>query len=432
MRRLPWILLPAGVLLGVLIGAFLPRSNAQAPSPSPSALPSAASINPSATPGPSTPSESPQPGDPQLDGAVWYPPQPAGAFVLIAAADASAASKASADVVVSGTADDEINAALDELASHGGGEVKLSEGRFELANPVIISGDGLALVGVNVGNGAGYSESALGSQLVPAESFPNDAFLVQATPDAYGPLISLIHVDGLDRAQGMDIEGIRPTVSLTAVSQSSGVGIRFAGASTGRRPYDGFALFNRVFDGHGVGILNDELAGDMLLEGNVVFRNDGDGFLSRSASLMYRMNHAYNNGGVGIRLIPGCVRTRLSSNKWEGNAEGGISIEGGSAFTIVGDTLADNNPQGGFAKAQIAIGVAGDRPTTGVLLSDLAFGKGNDANAYLIHFGSLARDVSVGPISSQGGFRHAPFLEDRGSQVRFYGPIPDPIVRAAP
>lgn len=425
MRRLPWMLLPAGILAGVLVGALLPRSSTQAPStPNPSGVPSAGSANPSAT-------ATPGPGDPELGGAVWYPPQPTGGVFLIAAADASAASKGSADVVVSGSADDEINAALTELGSHGGGEVKLSEGRFELARPVVISGDGLALVGVNVGNGAGYSESALGSQLVPAESFPDDQFLVQATPDAYGPLISLIHIDGLDRAQGMDVEGIRPTVSLTAVSQSSGVGIRFAGASTGRRPYDGFALFNRVFDGHGVGILNDELAGDMLLEGNVVFRNDGDGFLSRSASLMYRMNHAYNNGGVGIRLIPGCVRTRLSSNKWEGNAEGGISIEGGSAFTIVGDTLADNNPQGGFANAQIAIGVAGDRPTTGVLLSDLAFGKGNDANAYLIHFGSLARDVSVGPISSQGGFRHAPFLEDRGSEVHFYGPIPDPIVRAA-
>ncbi len=427
MRRLPWILVPAGVLAGVLVGVLLPRSPTEPiSSPFPSVSQAPASANPSAIAG----SPSPEAGDPSLGGAIWYPPQPSGAFVLIAASDASAASKAAASVVVAGTADDEINAALANLASHGGGEVKLSEGRFELARPVVISGDGLALVGINVGNGAGYGEAALGSQLVPAESFPNDGFLVQATPNAYGPLISLVHVDGMDRAQGIDVEGIRPTVSLTAVSQSSGVGIRFAGASTGRRPYDGFALFNRVFDGHGVGILNDELAGDMLLEGNVVFRNDGDGFLSRSASLMYRMNHAYNNGGVGIRLIPGCVRTRLSSNKWEGNAEGGISIEGGSAFTIVGDTLADNNPQGGSANAQIAIGVAGDRPTTGVLLSDLAFGKGDDANSYLIHFGSLARDVSVGPISSQGGFRHAPFLEDPGSEVRFYGPIPDPIVRA--
>jgi hypothetical protein len=328
---------------------------------------------------------------------------------------------------VEGTADDEINAALRSLA-RGGGQVRLLEGRYTLAAPIVISGDGLALVGVNVGNGVGYLEAAVGSQVVPGEAFPTGEYLIQATSEAYGPLISLLHVDGGERAQGINVEALRPTVTLVAVTRSSGIGMRFAGESVGRRPYDGYVLFNRVFDGLGTGILHDERSGDMLIEGNIVFRNGGDGFLSRGASQMYRLNHAYNNAGVGIRLVPGCVRTRLTSNKWEGNEAGGLSIEGGNAFTIVGDSFADNDGGSGPPVAHIQIGVRGTVETSGVLLTSLAFGKGDDGNPYLIHFGPLARDVHVGPVTSFGGYRLAPFLRDAGSEVSFYGPIEDPIV----
>lgn len=424
------VLLALGVAIGVVIGRVMVES-LPGPSPSPAESP-AQSTGPS-TPRPATgePSPTADPslpfgeGDPALGGAVWYPPQlNDGAYALVAALNSSAANRERADFVVQGTADDEINAALASLAGIGGGQVRLLEGRYELAAPIVISGDGLALVGVNVGNAAGYAEAALGSQIVPADSFPDGEFLIRATSEAYGPLISLIHVDGGERTQGMNVEALRPTVTLNAVTRTRDVGIRFGGATTGRRPYDGFVLFNRVFDGLGVGILHDVRAGDMLIEGNVVFRNSGDGFLSRGASQMYRLNHAYNNGGVGIRLVPGCVRTRLASNKWEGNALGGLSIEGGSAFTIIGDTFAHN----GSTAAHIEIGVRGTAETRSVLLSDLAFGKGDDGNPYLINFGPLARDVRVGPVTSNGGYVTAPFLQDPGAEVQFYGPIPDPVV----
>jgi hypothetical protein len=149
---------------------------------------------------------------------------------------------------------------------------------------------------------------------------------------------------------------------------------------------------------------------------------------------MYRLNHAYNNGGVGIRLVPGCVRTRLHANKWEGNHLGGLSIEGGSGFTITGDTFADNDNPGGESAAHIQIGVQGEAETTGVMLSHLAFGKGDDGNPHLMHFGPLAQDIHVGPVTSNGGYRDSPYLVAPGSTVQFYGPIPDPIVNesAAP
>ncbi len=405
-----------------------PTPRPASPSSTP-AVPSASGPAPSATPGVGGPGT----GDPNLDGAVWYPPDvPDGSDTLIAASNSSGADRERADIVVEGSAEDEINAALIDLERVGGGQVRLLGGRFELNAPIVISGDGLALVGMNVGNGQGYAEAALGSQIVPGPSFPDGEFLVRATEDAYGTLISLIHVDGAERAQGIEVEATRPTVTLNAVTQSGGVGIRFAGVSTGSRPYDGYVLFNRVFDGLGIGILHDERAGDMLIEGNIVFRNEGDGFLSRGASQMYRLNHAYNNQGVGIRLQPGCVRTRLNSNKWEGNRSGGLSIEGGSGFTVVGDTFADNDNPNGTSAAHIMLGVHGTEETGSVLLNGLAFGKGDDGNPYLIQFGSLAQDIHVGPVTSNGGYQVAPFLEEPGSEVQFYGPIPDPIVDESP
>jgi hypothetical protein len=389
--------------------------------PSDSAAPGASD------PGSSPPSPSPSLGDPALGGAIWYPPHVDEASIVIAAADASAGSQERADVVVSGTAEDEINAAIAGLASHGGGQVQLQEGRFELAAPVVINGDGLSLVGVNVGNGAGYAEEALGTQLVPGDSFPQGEFLVHATGEAYGPLVSLIHMDGLDRAQGLNVESKRPTVALNAVTQSSGVGIRFAGESTGNRPYDGFVLFNRVFDGAGIGIFHDQRSGDMLIEGNIVFRNENDGFRCHGASQMYRVNHAYDNAGVGLRIIPGCVRTRLSSNKWEGNLQGGVSIEGGSGFTIIGDTFAHNDLDGGESQAHLQLGVRGDTDTSGVMAWGLTFGKGEDQNPYLIHVGPLASEIRIGPMFSSGGYTQEPVRIDGGADVQFFSPVPDPI-----
>jgi hypothetical protein len=389
------------------------------------------SVSPSG-PAPSVvPSPSPS-GDPALGGAMWFPPRAdAASSIIIAAENSSASGRARADVVVRGSADDEINAALAQLSTIGGGQVTLLEGRYELDQSIQIDGDGLSLVGVNVGNGAGYAEEALGSQLVPSARFPAGQFLVNAGPEADGVLIALIHLDGMDRAQGMNVEGKRPTISLSAVSKSSDVGIRLAGESTGNRPYDGFVLFNRVFDGGGIGILNDTLSGDMLLEGNVVFRNRGDGFRCYGASEMYRVNHAYENGGVGLRIIPGCVRTRLSSNKWEGNAQGGVSIEGGSGYTIIGDTFAHNEDSSSTPQAHLQIGVRG-APTQGVMVWGLSFGKGGDENPYLIQVGSSARDVHIGPLYSSGGFtRRAVFIE-HGAEVDFYDATQAPQVVLSP
>jgi hypothetical protein len=403
-----------------------PDSSICGASPNPSGLASALP-SPVAS-GSLTPVPTPS-GDPAVGGAIWMPPQSSDtASIVIAATNSTEQGKGRADVVVEGTADDEINAAMAELATIGGGEVALLEGRYEVGSPIVIDGDGLGLVGVNVGNGAGYAEDALGSQIVPSDNFPNNDFLLRATPDAYGPIISLIHLDGLDRAQGMNIEGKRPTVSLNAVTQSSGVGIRFAGVSVGDRPYDGYVLFNRVFDGAGVGILNDERSGDMLIEGNIVFRMGGDGFRCHGASEMYRVNHAYENAGMGLRIIPGCVRTRLSSNKWEGNAQGGVSIEGGSGFTIVGDTFAHNEVGAAGADAHLQLGVRGGTVTSGVLAWGLSFGKGDDENPYLIRVGASADDIHIGPMFSSGGYTDQPILVEPGGQVEFYGSTADPIV----
>jgi hypothetical protein len=414
--------------VGALPGATAPPGGSDAtPSPMASGSPSSGAAVPSgsvAASGSPTPS-----GAAEVDGAVWYPPQAGEASIVVAADSSTSEARARADVLVSGAADDEINDALDRLGDAGGGQLLLLGGRYELDAPVVLDAGGLALVGETTGNGVGYSASAIGSQVVPSDAFPDGEFLVRATPDAYGPMVSLLHLDGLERAQGLLVEGPRPTVSLNVVTQAGGAGMRFAGESTGVRPYDGFVLFNRVFDGLGIGILHDERSGDMLIEGNVVFRNEGDGFQCFGASQMYRVNHVYNNGGVGLRLIPGCVRTRLSSNKWEGNASGGVSIEGGSGFTIVGDTFAHNEADQADAPAHIEIGVRGETETTGVMLWGLSFGKGSDDNSHLIHVGSLGHEVHLGPVHSAGAFTQEAFRVDPGGELLFYEPVADPTAQ---
>ena len=420
------------LLIGALVWAFRLQAELDVATPeSPAALETASpdpgdDTTPPPGASPSTAPTAVPSGPPEVEGAVWYPPPAGDASIIIAASDSPSEARDRADIVVDGAADDEINGALAQLGAGGGGQVRLLGGRYELDRPIMIEAGGLALVGETVGNGVGYSAEAIGSQVVPSDGFAGE-YLVQATADAYGPMISLLHLDGLDRVQGMLVEGPRPTVTLNVVTQSGGVGMRFAGESTGTRPYDGFVLFNRVFDGLGIGILHDERSGDMLIEGNVVFRNDGDGFQCYGASQMYRVNHAYNNGGVGLRIIPGCVRTRLSSNKWEGNALGGISIEGGSGFTIVGDTFAHNEVDQPDAGAHIQIGVRGESDTRGVMLWGLSFGKGSDDNPHLVHVGSRGREVHVGPIHSAGGSTGDPFRVDSGGELDFYGPVEDPI-----
>ncbi len=424
------VLLAASLVWALSLQAELDRI-ASGPSSTPGL--SGSTDTPDRTDSHVAPSGSPDPslsafptGAAEVEGAVWYPPQAGEASILIASDVSTSEARARADVVVSGSAEDEINAALDRLGQAGGGQLRLLGGRYELDEPVVMRAGGLALVGETVGNGVGYSAAAIGSQIVPSDAFPDGEFLVHATSDAYGPMVSLLHLDGLDRAQGLLIEGPRPTVSLNVVTQASRTGMRFAGDSTGVRPYDGFVLFNRVFDGGGIGILHDGRSGDMLIEGNVVFRNDGDGFTCFGASQMYRVNHAYNNGGVGLRIIPGCVRTRLSSNKWEGNAQGGVSIEGGSGFTIMGDTFAHNEEDQSSAPSHLEIGVRGESETTGVMLWGLSFGKGSDGNPHLIHVGALGREVHLGPVHSAGGFTREAFRVDPGGELRFYEPVAEP------
>ena len=421
------------LLTGTLVWAVSLRSELDSIHGEASRSPAPRSVAPEETPLrsvaplPSGAAVVPSPGAEELEGAVWYPATDALAYALVAAEDSSPENRNRADFVVSGTAEDEINAALASLSDIGGGQVTLLEGTYELDSPITIDGNGLALVGVNVGNGAGYAIEAHGSKIVPSDQFPEGEFLVRASADAYGPMVSLLHVDGLDRAQGMSVESQRPTVTLNAVTQAGGTGMLFSGESVGNRPYDGYVLFNRVFDGSGIGIHHANRSGDMLIEGNIVFRNEDDGFRCEGASQMYRVNHAYNNGGMGLRIIPGCVRTRLSSNKWEGNRLGGVSIEGGSGFTVVGDTFAHNEANQPDAGAHLQVGVRGDRPTIGVMLWGLSFGKGDDDNPHLVHVGTSGQEVHIGPVHSNGGHTSDPFRIE-GEDVRFYDAVVDPII----
>ncbi len=352
--------------------------------------------------------------DPAVD--CWYPAVAKASYIL-AAPDSTAEAKARADVVVVGTANDEINAALNAQAALGGGNVLLLAGRYDLANPIVMQGHGLGLIGETVGNGLGHGQTSLGTMIAPAAGFPSGEFLVQS-PDAdgsYGPLISLLYIDGMNSAQGIYVRGQRPTISLNAVTRSSGSGIRLHGVDTGLRPYDGYVLFNRVFNNNGHGVFHDQNSGDMLVEGNVAFGNGGNGFESRGASQKFHKNHAYGNAGVGLHLIPGSARVRLNENVWESNSQGGVHIDGISAVTIVGDRFASN----GSTNAHLRI------EGSSVMVWKLVAGKGSDDNSNIIHIVS-GSGHHIGPIESDNGCTGAAVRDDTGS-ASFYGTIPDPV-----
>src|SRR3990167_10868576 len=76
---------------------------------------------------------------------IISPPGPRTATKVVAASNAL--SQFGADYVCDGTADDvEINAAIAALPA-GGGKVELSEGTFDIVNPVLMNVDNLVLTG---------------------------------------------------------------------------------------------------------------------------------------------------------------------------------------------------------------------------------------------------------------------------------------------
>jgi len=99
----------------------------------------------------------------------WDIPVGRGATFVVAANDASAASKAQADYLCDGTADDvEIQAAIDALPA-GGGTVKLSEGTFNVADNdangfCINLIDNLELEGMGVGKTIIKAVAAIGNK----------------------------------------------------------------------------------------------------------------------------------------------------------------------------------------------------------------------------------------------------------------------------
>lgn len=139
-----------------------------------------------------------------------------GATFLVAANDASARSKAQADYVCDGTADDvEIQAAINALPV-GGGRVQLSEGTFTIAATITMPGNRSGIHLAGMGQRATYiqlpASSALdaiqmGDNVTASESFSvrDLSILGGATPSAgYGINARLVN---LSQIQNVRVEG---------------------------------------------------------------------------------------------------------------------------------------------------------------------------------------------------------------------------------
>ncbi len=131
------------------------------------------------------------------------------ASFVIAASNASDASKARADVIVVGNADDEIQTAIDATSAAGGGTVQLSEGTFVISSSIIPK----QYVHLQ-GQGAGFPETRTGTWLKLADGANTD-------------VIQYLHPGG--GATYYDFYGIISDLAIDGnkANNTSGSGINF-------------------------------------------------------------------------------------------------------------------------------------------------------------------------------------------------------------
>lgn len=267
---------------------------------------------------------------------LWLPPRVA--TLLVVASDALDRTRAQADYLCDGVADDvEINAALNALPA-GDGRVMLSEGTFNITSPIIIPASNIAL------EGQGWSTFIDGDGLATGEHgiVISDHMqcwvrnLMIQTEDGGGKVSHCIFIE--DHANSFVIEKVR---FLTSDSDS----IHVEGISISK----GWIIDCYFYSSDEHAIHVDMDAGEIIehlhIERNLI-RNAGlDGIHFSPSGGDYDCaicdNILYNGDRDGI-AIEGGTLFAINGNLIRNSAEDGISVDGGAFFTI-NDNLLEFN-----------------------------------------------------------------------------------------
>ncbi len=301
---------------------------------------------------------------------LWMPPRTATLFV--AASDSLDKSRAQADYICDGVADNvQINAALAAVGALGGGKVMLSEGTFQTSDPIVISGDAITLEGDNyVGTSIDGQLLAAGENVIVISGRLNccvnnltlnnaaggglgrhgifiedgcDHFCIEKIDitdcDGDG-----IHIEGTTTDKGeikdctidtVDGHGIHVTpdagqqslrfhIHGNYITGAGGDGIHFS-TCTGHRYH--IIEENQIYNVTGNGIDGVEWVMECSLLGNYIFTCTADGIVldANCDNNLIENNFINGCGGYGIDIAAAtCTENRVMNNKLIGNTSGAI------------------------------------------------------------------------------------------------------------
>jgi hypothetical protein len=356
----------------------------------------------------------------QTLGLKWAAPTGSRSVTLVvAASDASAQSKASADYVCDGTSDEaEINAALAALPVNGG-KLVLSEGTFNVASSILVQNDNATIVGAGDGQRSGATQTGIGTKLLAQSSITNAVVLVQRAADnrpVYGVLLRDFVVDG--NLQGSAVDGIlyrsnRGHIDHVHVHKCTGNGIRVFGySSPSFDTYDTSITFCQVGDCAAAGIFLDSHANDDHIISCILYNNNYN-ILVAGSSAQITSCHTYNATTDNIKFDGGGSRTKIINCKIEGAGQNGINIDstngGYSDIQITGCGLSTNGDSLDNGYDHIVIQGPSANGVTRTMIVGNAFGHKNSVTANKCRYGvNMSSSCAQGTVVVSNSFAASP------------------------
>ncbi len=282
-----------------------------------------------------------------------------GATLVVAASDASAASKAMADYVCDGVDDDvQIQAAIDALPSGIQGAVELTEGNFN-GGKIAIADKGKVWLR---GRGTGATVYTL-------KDSENDNMLeITGEGDVYDTTVSDMMFDG------------------NKSNQSSGKGIYVAGQRQVRLR----DLKVRLCKGVGIHFNGSSYSCNTFRMDNIIVtENDGDGiYIQQVYNWAVRGTYSGSNGEKGFNIATGAEAV-IALCASDLNAQRGIYVYGSKVLTIIGCPYIGANGNEGIELASTCREIL----IEGNVIVDN--GSAGASHAYGINISGAADDVMI-------------------------------------
>lgn len=351
------------------------------------------------------------------------------ATLVVAASDATTASKNGADYVCDGTSDEvEINAALAALPTNGG-KLVLTEGIFNIASSILVQNDNVQIVGAGTGQRAGATQTGIGTRLQAVTGISTAVMLIQRAANdrpVYGVLLRDFTVDGA--LLGTAVDGIlfrsnRGHIDHVHVHRCSGNGLRILGYSTPSSwdTYDTEVAFCQMGDNAAAGILLDSDSADDHLVHCILYNNN-DNIVIKGASQQITGCHTYGAVRHNIFFDGGGSRTKIVNCKIEGAGQHAVNIDstngGYSDIQITGNGFSTNGDSADNTYDHIIIqGPSGNGVARTMIVGNV-FGHKSSVSANKCRYGiNLSSSCAQGTVIVSNSFAPSPQFNVGTAQI---------------